>query len=425
MADPVAYGSLPFQEQITFFLQKDDKATAAWTDIWQDEHDHEFVVAGAMKADLLSDLRGAVDKAIEEGQTLEGFRKDFDVIVDRHGWDYNGGRGWRTRVIYETNLRTSYQAGRYAQLTDPDALSAMPYWEYVHSDLVKEPREEHLAWNGLVLRADDPWWDTHFPPNGWGCQCSVRPRSERDLQRAGKSGPDSAPPTTMREVTVGSRGPTPRTMMVPDGIDPGWAYTPGQSAVARAAEQLAEKLSQWPSEIGAEAYSALATQPVVDALARDFSMWVDEIVERGQSRREWKVIGAMSPVDQAFLAERGRASATAEIAVLDKIIIGGKQRRHERAGDALTIEEWKNLPSALQRDDVLVLFSTDHENLLYVVPSATDDRTSRIAVQPQFIVGRPGMQKGINALLSAAKVSVDTLRGQIKGKKYVVVRGDL
>ena len=39
---------------------------------------------------------------------VEAFREDFDAIVARLGWDYNGGRDWRTRVIYETNLNTSY-----------------------------------------------------------------------------------------------------------------------------------------------------------------------------------------------------------------------------------------------------------------------------------------------------------------------------
>ena len=30
-------------------------------------------------------------------------------------------------------------------------------------------------------------------------------------------------------MTVGANGPSPRTVEVPEGIDPGWAYAPGQS----------------------------------------------------------------------------------------------------------------------------------------------------------------------------------------------------
>ena len=222
----VAYGSVPFREQIEFFRRKLNLPTNAWTDILREEHDWAFVVAGANRDDLLSDFRAAVDRAIAGGVTLQQFRKDFDAIVARHGWDYNGGRNWRSRVIYETNLRTSYAAGRYAQLMA--LTSVRPYWQYVHSDAVQTPRPLHLAWNGLVLRFDDPWWQYHFGPNGWGCQCTVRALSDRDLARLGKDGPDQAPETTWQEVTIGQRSPTgPHTVRVPNGIDPGFDYTPG------------------------------------------------------------------------------------------------------------------------------------------------------------------------------------------------------
>lgn len=162
-----AYGSLPFKDQITFFRAKRNVLTESWTDLWEAEHDHGFMVAGANRIDLLVDLRAAVDKAIADGTGLRQFRKDFDTIVEKHGWQYNGGRNWRTRVIFETNLRTSYAAGRYAQLQE--LKQVRPYWRYRHSDAVMHPRPQHLAWDGLVLHADDPWWNTHFPPNGWGC----------------------------------------------------------------------------------------------------------------------------------------------------------------------------------------------------------------------------------------------------------------
>jgi hypothetical protein len=64
------------------------------------------------------------------------------------------GEAWRTKVIWATNLRSSYAAGRWSQLTDPDLLARRPYWKYVHSESVLHPRPQHLAWNGLTLRHD-------------------------------------------------------------------------------------------------------------------------------------------------------------------------------------------------------------------------------------------------------------------------------
>ena len=76
----------------------------SYADIYGAEHDAAFVVAGMARMDMLADMRAAVEKAIADGTTLDAFRKDFDAIVARYGWQYNGGRDWRSRIIYNTNL---------------------------------------------------------------------------------------------------------------------------------------------------------------------------------------------------------------------------------------------------------------------------------------------------------------------------------
>ncbi len=225
-----AYGRLPFKEQIAFFRRKVPLTSASWTQLYTSGHDHGFVVAGATRDALVKDFMQSVDGAIAEGKSLGSFQKEFDRIVGTHGWDYNGSRNWRSKVIYDTNMRTSYAAARRHQLLEMTETN--PYWQYVHSDAVKHPRPEHQALDGLVLRWDDPFWDTHYPPNGWGCQCKVRALSPRQLRKLGKDGPDTAPAITWREHVIGKDGPTPRTVQVPDGIDPGFEYAPGATTQA-------------------------------------------------------------------------------------------------------------------------------------------------------------------------------------------------
>lgn len=223
------YGSLPFAEQIAFFRRKLNLPTQSWTDLYTHEHDWAFVVAGANRNAIVEDFRAAVQSAIEDGTTLADFRKSFDAIVAKHGWDHTGGRNWRSRVIYETNLNTSYAAGRYQQLQHA------PYWQYIHADWVQHPRHQHLAWHGLILRANDPWWQQHYPPNGWGCQCTVRGLWDNNLQELGRTGPDTAPPTTWHTREIGQRSPNgPRTVRVPEGIDPGFEYIPGAARLRSA-----------------------------------------------------------------------------------------------------------------------------------------------------------------------------------------------
>lgn len=225
MASP-AFGSVPFKQQIAFFAQKANVTTEGWTDVYAQQHDSAFAVAGANRDAIVSDFRAAVGKAISENATLEDFRKDFDAIVERYGWDYTGGRNWRSRVIYETNLRQSYNAGRYEQQR---ANPVLKYWRYRHSDSVRNPRPEHEAWDGKIWPADDPIWNTLYPANGWGCQCYVEALSAGDLKRMNLS-VDTPPKLEYQDVIIGQRSAAgSRTVHVPVGVDPGFEYAPGSS----------------------------------------------------------------------------------------------------------------------------------------------------------------------------------------------------
>ncbi|MFH2011690.1 MAG: phage minor head protein [Pseudomonadota bacterium] len=228
---------LPFIEQETFFKKKLNIPTQKWDDLWKDQHAKGFMIAGAYKADLLADFRDAVDKAISQGITLADFRKDFDNIVARHGWSYKGGRNWRSEVIYSTNIRTAYSAGRWEQLQDPDVKKFYGYLEYRHGDS-RVPRPQHLAWNGLVLSMDDPWWKTHYPPNGWGCKCRVFAATKEDYAQADQEGLGTAPPSPIDPKTGEQVG-----------IDKGWGYNVG-TAAEKDYGVLADKFESLPPDIG-------------------------------------------------------------------------------------------------------------------------------------------------------------------------------
>ena len=62
--DAAEVARLPFQEQIDFFRNKVPIPTERWDDIQTAAHDRGWVVAGAQSADLLQDLKAAVDSAI-------------------------------------------------------------------------------------------------------------------------------------------------------------------------------------------------------------------------------------------------------------------------------------------------------------------------------------------------------------------------
>lgn len=235
---------LPFAEQIAFFRRKLKNLvpTQRWDDLIGAAHDDAFMVAGAAKADLLTDLAAAVDQAIAEGQGIEAFRKNFREIVRRNGWTGWTGEGsvkgeaWRVGVIYRTNMFTSYAAGRLAQLRAGN----FKYWVYRHGGSL-EPRLNHLSWNGVALPPDHPFWATHYPPSDWGCSCYVvGANSEAGIRRVGG---DPA-----KQLPANWQDRDPKTG-APIGIGKGWDYAPG-ATVSEPVNAMAKKVDVWSQKIG-------------------------------------------------------------------------------------------------------------------------------------------------------------------------------
>jgi len=401
---------LPFPEQIDFFRQKLNLPTEHYDDIIKSAHDRAFVVAGAAKADLLNDLRKAVDRSIAEGKSIGWFRQEFDKIVAKHGWTgwtgegTDAGRDWRTRVIYRTNLSASYAAGRYAQLTNPALLKSRPYWKYIHNDTVQHPRPLHQSWNGLVLRYDDPFWQSHFPPNGWGCRCRIT------AVRADQYKGDRAPDDGTYEF-VDRHGEVHR---MPQGVDYGWDYAPGASRSTPLIDIVNKKLIDLSAPIGANMAREIA--PVI-AMERQLS-WTDTLTEWLSTPQSGRVavIGSISPSILDWLAiEKLASPGTAEISIREGLIRGTKQARHDKQGDGLNEEEWRRLPGIIDDPDQ-ILFDVQTGKLIYIVSSA--DAGIKVAVE--FDYSKKGQKT--NMLVSAFRQSERIIADRIKGGLYRVIK---
>jgi hypothetical protein len=121
----------------------------------------------------------------------------------------------------------------------PDLLKTRPYWKYIHSDAVSNPRPLHQSWSGTVLRYDDPWWQTHFCPNGWGCRCRIMAVSASDYK--GHPAPDDG---TYEKV---DRNGVVHTL--PKGVDYGWDYAPGAKTDVSLRTMVQDKLIRYDPAI--------------------------------------------------------------------------------------------------------------------------------------------------------------------------------
>lgn len=361
-APSVISGALkrPFKEQVAFFRSKLGNLvpTARWDDMRHADHDTGFMVAGATKADLLSDLAVAVDRAITEGKGIGAFRKDFRAIVQRngwHGWTGEGtkkGEAWRTRVIYQTNAMSSYNAGRYAQLRE----GGFDLWIYRHNDSVLRPRPQHLAWNGLTLPPDHEFWRTHAPQNGWGCKCGVvGARSARGARRLGGD-PDKALPDGWDAID-------PKTG-APIGIDKGWDYMPGNT-VSDAVRAMAQKTQQWDYTL-AKAYMQGVPERNRDALALayralpsvadDTRRYAQRIIE-GRTHLEippYRTLGLLTVDDAAQVTQAKGLEVVGFDFALDKSSVlhihdehGHPKKEANRGQRAVTAQDYARLPQLL------------------------------------------------------------------------------
>lgn len=236
---------MPDRPNISFLLNKspdeivnwfEDKGYAIswnWRDVWQHEHKKAFTVAKAMNMDVLTTIREEVESALDDGTTLREFQKELEPKLKELGWwgreeivdEATGevikvqlGSPWRLKTIYRTNMQTSYMRGRHQH--QKKVSDRRPWWMY---DAVNDSntRPSHAAKDGTIKRHDDAWWDSNYPPNGWGCRCHVRTLSDRQMERRGL------------EPTEGT----------PDDIaSEGWDYNPGS-------DDFEPDLSKYPDDI--------------------------------------------------------------------------------------------------------------------------------------------------------------------------------
>ncbi|MCQ2063719.1 MAG: phage head morphogenesis protein [Fibrobacter sp.] len=230
MAKALKFTSKQYKEAVDYFKQKINLPTKRWNDLEGAMHTRAFTVAGAMREDILCDFRNAVEKAIANGETLQDFRDRFYDIASKWresdpSFDEKMQKpkygAWRSKVIYQTNILTSAAAAQERQARSmPDVFT---HAKYVCM-MMPTSREQHKAWNGTVLPLNDPWWETHSPPNGFGCLCEKEFISKYEMD-AGLEKTTKAPTAPDDTTNIGEN----------------WDYSIGDADVGKIQETKAEK----------------------------------------------------------------------------------------------------------------------------------------------------------------------------------------
>ena len=273
-------------EVTDFFDQKLLRPAFSWQDVWGQEHAYAFTVAKATELELLTTFKTSIATALANGQTFETWRAGLLPQLAAIGWDkpkrvadptgqqpprevdFTAPR--RLQTIFQSNMASARSAGQWNRAQRTKA--ALPYILYVRTASA-EPRVEHLTWVGVILPIDDPWWATHWPPNGWGCKCSIRQITARERDKLLASDPkvtgisytteipDNGPPRTFLNKRTGE------VTTVPAGIDPGWGGNPGLDRAQTLVTRLTEQLQAAGEDDAREAIAAIGASDMPRVMA--------------------------------------------------------------------------------------------------------------------------------------------------------------
>lgn len=171
-------------------------------DVWLDQHAYAFSVAKMMDEDLLRDTQEALAAALADGTSFREFKARLKPILMAKGWWGEAvmidplddepklvqlGSTRRLKTIFQTNIATAHAASRWQRVWA--ARRSMPFLRY-NASHAKHKREAHQRYVGLILPVEHEIWQTIFPPNGYGCQCSVSPLTRKQAERAGGVSPE-------------------------------------------------------------------------------------------------------------------------------------------------------------------------------------------------------------------------------------------
>jgi len=198
-----------FSEAIEFLRRVLAIGAEEWLQLLAEEGEVSSAIADDTVRTVVADLAQAVLDTLEAGGTLATFREDYDRIVAAHGWTYKGDAGWHSQLVFRLHTNSAFSAGRWEQAQRLEAARPGTIFGRLMTVGDKRVRHTHAEMHGIIRPIGDPYWRTHWTPNGFNCRCTVQIVTLADLRRYGWSvTPDGDP-----------------RMQVPP--DPGWGFNPG------------------------------------------------------------------------------------------------------------------------------------------------------------------------------------------------------
>ncbi|KAF0235337.1 MAG: phage head morphoproteinis [Desulfovibrionaceae bacterium] len=320
---------LPPKDAVSYLKSKGYQITFDWKEMDQAAHAQAFTVAKAAKLAILQDIGEACKTALKEGKTEAWFLKHMEPKLREKGWwgkqpmvdprtgeerRVQLGSPARLKLIYRQNMQTAFMAGRYKQMLEN--ADARPWWQYV-AILDGKTRPSHKILGGRTFRFDDPFWVSHYPPNGFNCRCRPRALSDSRLEAENIQPESGVGNMVTEEVTTMDRAIQQEVRRTVTGYkvpetgytvftDVGFSANPGASWIGQQLDDIVRRIEAAPPEIARAAVKDMTHGPVLSAwLERPVGNFPLVVVPEADAKR----IGAKCQVGRLSQQTAGKQAA--------------------------------------------------------------------------------------------------------------------
>ncbi|EDV1421000.1 phage head morphogenesis protein, partial [Salmonella enterica subsp. salamae] len=286
------------------------------------------------------------------------------------------------------------------------------------------------ALNGLVFRYDDPFWKTHYPPNGWNCRCRVRALSQTRMDALGLKATQGDKYLTTKKVQAAVNKATGEIIDIDmdvttfaDGArvmtpDAGWSYNPGSAAFG-----LDQTLIRKLVEVKSPQLREMVVKEMNNSPERQlaFRRWAERVIQERRARNELRTMGFMSESIASAVEQRTGEPPARLLAMTDKNLLHTDSDKHRAGGIALSPEDLKLLPSLIAHPQA-ILWDKLHKNLMYIVETA--DGTAKVVIDAPYNLKR--QKEVLDVVINAYRFKdIASLKAEIRGGNIEILEGHI
>ncbi|WP_323843065.1 phage minor head protein [Moraxella sp. Pampa] len=371
-----------------------------WTDTHAIAHARSFTIAKMTALDMLSATKKAIEQAMTDGTGYKGFKNTVKPYLISQGWwgetvernpktgqldKVQLGSNRRLKTIYHTNRRTAIMTAKYERMKQ--ATDTHPYWQY-SAVLDRRTRPTHSARHGAVYHHTDLFWSHSYPPNGFGCRCSVKAITAKHAQRVGIDKSDD------ETLVLGENG---------FGGSPVASHLFDKLWYDKAKQALGQK----------QALQEIAKDMASDVRVAGFLAWIRQLQASNKLQGKTYGVGVLSESSFSKLATEHGADMqelSPVVGLKDTVVAGKKYDRHLTSGDALDELALEKIVRGFGKPD-FELWDTKNKSVLLVYKT-NEGRVIKLSVK---------LDKSETLVVSGYYVDSKDMTNEINRGAYVYI----